>query len=296
MFKAIVLGANGYIGRHLVKFLMARGFSVKATDIQDQHVSAEVDYFQVDIIDAENLKSINWDVDYVFMFAGITGTSNSFENYKQYIEINEIGLLNVLDEIRKSIHRPRIIFPSTRLVYKGSNTSLREDDPKEAKTIYAVNKIASENILKAYSGSFNIPYTIYRICVPYDDHFKAEYSYGTIGIFLDQAKNKGTINLFGNGLLRRTLTSIEDLCTQIIVSCQSEKSLNQVYNTIGEVFSLKEIAVLIADKYKSLITFSEWPEEHLRMESGDTVFNSEKIETDFNLSLLNSFESWLAHL
>ena len=170
-----------------------------------------------------------------------------------------------------------------------------EEDPKEAKTIYAVNKITCENILKAYSGSFNLPYTIYRICVPYDDHFEAEYSYGTIGFFLNQAKNRGTINLFGDGSLRRTFTSIEDVCKQIINSCQYEKSANQVYNIMGEEYSLKEIATLIADKYKSNITFSEWPEEHLRIESGDTVFNSEKIESEFNLSLLNSFESWLAN-
>ena len=294
--KCLVFGANGYIGRHLVKFLKEGGLSVKATDIQDRFVSADVDYFKTDITDVLNLKGIDWDIDYVFMFAGITGTTRSFENYNKYIKINEVGLLNVLNEIQKSDFRPRIVFPSTRLVYKGSRTPLREEDPKETKTIYAVNKIACENILKAYSGSFNIPYTIYRICVPYDDHFEAEYSYGTIGFFLNQAKNKGTINLFGDGSLRRTFTSIEDVCMQIINTCQNEKSVNQVYNIMGEEFSLKEIATLIADKYKSNITFSAWPEEHLRIESGDTVFNSEKIESEFNLSLLNSFESWLAKI
>ena len=294
--KCLVFGANGYIGRHLVKFLKDGEFSIKASDIQDESVGTNVDYFKTDISNVENLKGIDWDVDYVFMFAGITGTTKSFENYKQYIQINEVGLLNVLDEIRRSPHRPRIIFPSTRLVYKGSSSSLKEEDPKETKTIYAVNKIACENILKAYSGSFNIPYTIYRICVPYDDHFEAEYSYGTIGFFLNQAKNKGTINLFGDGSLRRTFTSIEDVCMQIINSCQNEISINQVYNIIGEAFSLKEITTLIAERYKSSITYSEWPEEHLRIESGDTVFNSGKIETEFNLNLLNSFKSWLAHI
>ena len=292
--KCIVFGANGYIGRHLVKFLKDGDFKVLATDIQDHFVSADVDYFKTDIVEVENLKGFDWNVDYIFMFAGLTGTTKSFENYNQYIKINELGLLNVLNEIRKSDLRPRIVFPSTRLVYKGSNTPLKEEDPKEAKTIYAVNKIACENTLKAYSGSFNLPYTIYRICVPYDDHFEAEYSYGTIGFFLNQAKSRGTINLFGDGSLRRTFTGIEDVCKQIIHSCQSEKSVNQVYNIMGEAFSLKEIATLIAEKYKAHIAFSEWPEEHLRIESGDTVFNSGKIESEFILSLLYSFEHWLA--
>jgi UDP-glucose 4-epimerase len=290
----IVFGANGYIGRHLVYFLKNNGFKIKASDIQNKFESFDIDYFKSDIVNADDLKGIDWAVGYVFMFAGITGTRNGFDNYEKFVKVNEIGLLNVLNEIRKSNFRPRVVYPSTRLVYKGSNLPLREDSQRESKTIYAINKIACENILEAYMNSFDIPYTIYRVCVPYGNNLGTDYSYGTIGFFLNQAKNKGIINLYGDGLLRRTFTNIEDICDQIILSCLNDKSANQVYNTIGEEFSLKEIASMIAVKYKADLTTSKWPDLDLLTESGHTVFNSQKIENDFNLKLNNSFKNWLA--
>jgi UDP-glucose 4-epimerase len=294
--KCIVFGANGYLGRHLVYFLKNADFDVKAFDIQDNFESFETDYLKLDISKVFNLKNIDWNVDYIFIFAGITGTFNGFNNYNKFIIINEISLLNILNEIRKSDFRPRVIFPSSRLVYKGSDSPLKEEDQKEAKTIYAVNKIACENILEAYNNSFDIPYTIYRLCVPYGNILGTDYSYGTIGFFLNQAKNKGTINLYGDGSLRRTFTNVEDICNQVILSCPKKKSVNQVYNTMGEEYSLKEIALLVTDKYNAKLTFSEWPDTDFRIESGHTVFDSQKIKNDFNLELKNSVENWLAQI
>jgi UDP-glucose 4-epimerase len=173
---------------------------------------------------------------------------------------------------------------------------LKEDDPKESKTIYAVNKNACENILEVYRNSFDIAYTIYRICVPYGNNLGTDYSFGTIGNFLNQAKSKATINLYGDGSLRRTFTHVEDICEQIIKSCLNGKSANQVYNTIGEEYSLKEIALLIAKKYNAKLILSQWPDKDFRIESGHTVFNSDKIKNEFKLELKHSFENWLARI
>lgn len=285
----IVFGANGYIGRHLDYFLKNEDYNVKAFDIQGKFGS-------FDITNIENLKNIDWNVDCVFMFAGLSGTFNGFDNYKNYIDINEIGLLNILNEIRKSNCRPRVVFPSSRLVYKGSDIPLRENDAKEPKTIYAVNKIACENILEMYWNSFDIPYVIYRICVPYGNNLGTDYSYGTIGNFLNQANGKRRINLYGDGTLRRTFTSVEDICKQIILSCLDDKSANQVYNTMGEEYSLKEVALFVACKYGAQLAFSEWPGQDFRIESGHTVFDSQKFQNDFNYELKDTIENWLAKI
>ena len=290
----IVFGAAGYIGRHLVRTLKDSGFNIMAYDVGEKIESFDIDYSRIDISHAGELQGIDWNVGYVFMFAGITGTWHGFENYDKYVKVNEIGLQKVLHAIVKSEHRPRIIYPSSRLVYKGSDLPLKEDDQKETKTIYAINKIACENLLYAYMNSFGIPYTIYRICVPYGNNFGDDYSFGTIGSFLNQAMKKGAINLYGDGSLRRTLTHIEDICKQIIHSCQSSKSVNQVYNTIGEEYSLKETALMIAEKHGAKLTFSDWPEKDHRIESGHTVFDSQKLQNDFNLELKHSFKEWLS--
>ena len=91
----IVFGANGYLGRHLVYFLKKANFSVQAFDIQDKFEDFAIDYLKLDILSVENLKNIDWNVNCIFMFAGITGTHNGFIDYKKFVKVNEIGLLNI---------------------------------------------------------------------------------------------------------------------------------------------------------------------------------------------------------
>lgn len=279
--RCSVLGCNGYIGKHIVYYLKNLGYDPFLYDINDETIA---NYKQVDITSKESVKSININVDYIFMFAGLTGTYAGFDEYIQYNSINEIGLINLLDFIRKSKFRPKIIFPSTRLVYKGVDKALNEFDEKETKTIYAVNKLACEGILQAYNFNFDIPYTIFRICVPYGNLLTNNYSYGTIGFFINQAKSGKSITLYGDGSLKRTFTHIEDLCYNIIYASFKEESNKNIYNIGGEILSLKDAAQLIANKYKTNIEFIPWTDINKRLESGHTYFDDSKIRSLLNIN------------
>ena len=211
--KTAIIGANGYIGKHLEFYLKRMGLDPACYDIQDD---SRENYKQVDITDKESVKNIDINVDYIYMFAGLTGTYAGFDKYETYVSINEIGLLNLLDAIRNSEKKPKIVFPSTRLIYKGVDKPLKEEDEKETKTLYAINKLACESILYAYNKSFDIPYTIFRICIPYGNMLSTDYSFGTIGFFIKQAKAGKDITLYGGGDTKRTFTHMEDLCYQIV--------------------------------------------------------------------------------
>ena len=276
-----VLGANGYIGRHLVYFLKERGFTVYAygqNPTPHPSLPADIQYNQFDIRNSESVSLINFNVDFVFVFSGITGTKVSFDQYQLFTEVNEIGLLHVLDKIRTLEKKPKVIFPSSRLVYKGSHEPIKEEDEKEAKTIYAANKLNCERFLETYRQHFDIPYTIFRIGVPYGNLFDDNFSYGTIGFFLSKAKQGLPITLFGDGNLKRTFTHIESLCFQIINTILNKSSYNSIFNVGGETFSLKEVAESIARNYNITVEKISWPKEDLQLESGNTVFNSHKID------------------
>ena len=212
------------------------------------------------------------------MFAGLTGTYAGFDAYEKYVAINEMALLNLLDAIRKSSFRPKVIFPSTRLVYKGADKPLKEEDEKESKTIYAANKIACEGYLQAYRDSFDIPYTVFRICIPYGNLFSNDYSFGTVGFFIKQAKAGKDITLYGGGSIKRTFTHMEDLCYQLIEGAFAEGSNGEVYNVGGETLSLKDAAEIIARKYGVKVTAVLWPERDFRIESDHTYFDDTKIQ------------------
>jgi len=291
--KFLVLGANGYIGRHLVQALTGRGAQILAGDQQSECSVAGAPYKQVDICDPGSLSGADWNVDAVLFFAGLSGTGIGFKKYDEFVAANELGLLNVLTAIRKSSFRPRVIFPSSRLVYKGAPGPLPEDAPKEAKTIYAVNKLACEEILEVYRNAFDMPYTIYRICVPYGNLLGGGYSYGTVGAFLKQAADAGGIRLYAPGDLRRTFTHIGDVCSHILDTCLSDASLHETFNVPGEDLSLLQVAKLIAGHFGAEVQLTDWPDMDRRIESGHTVFDGTKIQSKFGLNQMHSFKAWL---
>lgn len=292
-----LLGANGYIGRHLAFYLNQIGFKVYAYDMQAEknpNIPSTIQYEQFDI--CNNYGHVKLDVDFLFVFSGITGTKNGFDDYRTFIEVNEIGLLNILSRVRNMEEKPKIIFPSTRLVYKGQDYPLPENAEKEAKTIYAANKLACEHYLKMYANCYGIKYTVYRICVPYGNLFDGEFSYGTVGAFLNRSKSGGTITLYGDGGIKRTLTHVLSICQQIADSMVMPESDNHIYNTAGETFSLKEIAEKIAGVYDTLVTFIPWNESDWRIESGSTVFEGERIMQLIQVDTSWTFDRWLRSL
>lgn len=258
-------------------FLEKAGADVVCYDLTETGLGAN--YKSVDITDIGSLAKVDLNVDYLFLFSGMTGTYAGFDNYESFITVNEVGLLNLLTVIRDSVYNPHIIFPSTRLVYKGKDKPLKETDELEAKTVYAANKLTCEQLLRAYQHSFNIKYTIFRICVPYGNLLGADYSYGTIGFFMNQAIQKKQIQLYGRGEVKRTFSHIYDICNQIYKTIISDSGVNEVFNVGGEPFSLYEAAACIAEHCGASVQFVEWPERDLRIESGDTYFDDTKIKS-----------------
>ncbi len=278
--RCAVIGGKGYIGKHIAYNLEKKGCQCTIYDIHDLN---EKNYKKVDITSIESISEIDLSVDYVFMFAGLTGTYAGFDAYDKYVSINEISLLNLLDAIRKSDYRPKVIFPSTRLVYKGYDKPLKEEDEKESKTIYAANKLACEGYLQAYHDSFGIPYTVFRICIPYGNLLSSDYSFGTVGFFIKQAKAGKDITLYGGGAIKRTFTHMEDLCYQIIEGAFCAESNGKIFNIGGETLSLHDAAEVIAKKYGVNVVAVPWPEKDLKIESNHTYFDDKKIQSLLHL-------------
>jgi len=264
--KIAVFGSKGYLGSQLAYY-----FRGKKADVD------EFDLPEFDITAASQWENFNPGIyDTILFFAGLTGTEASFVKSEAFLSVNEFGLMGLLNKLAPLGDKaPYIVFPSTRLVYKGSDFPLREDAPKEAKTVYAANKLAGEALLQAYSARFGLRYSVVRICVPYGNLISHDYSYGTIGAFIRQAKC-GVINLFGGGMVRRTFTNVSDVCG-LVYSLAHEK-IQGIYNIGGTDLSLYEAASVIAERMGAIVKSVDWPEAAKRIESGSTVFDSGRLD------------------
>lgn len=294
MKKIAIIGANSFIARNLEYILKKRNEEIymELYDYTDIQVDGNKNYKKIDIIDSESVKKIDFNCDIIFMFVGKTGSANGFDDFNSFIDLNERSLLTILNEYRRQNSKAKIIFPSTRLVYKGKNGLISEDDEKEFKTVYATNKYSCEQYLQQYNRIYNVQYCIFRICIPYGTLIPNASSYGTAEFMLTKAKKGENITIYGSGNNRRTITYIGDLCEIMIESSLSENCINDIFNIGGEDYSLKEMATLIAKEYSVEVDYVDWPDIMLKIETGNTVFSDKKLRNICNIKYKTKFDSW----
>lgn len=293
--RYLVTGASGYLGHNLCDYLLRKGYSVTGVDVNAWTGDAydNFTFMQADLCDPSVYRQLAAGNAAIFFLTGLSGTAKSFANYANYVAVNELSLLHLLDTMKNQGSKTRIVFPSSRLVYQGCpGKELPEDAPKESKTIYSVNKIACEAYLEAYHKAFGIDYRVMRIGVPYGNLTGEGYSYGTIGFFLKQAKT-GEITLYGDGSLRRTFTHVEDLCRQFLALAETGETKYLTYNALGENYSLKEAASLIGERFGAKISYRAFPELEMKLESGDTIFDGRRMEQLLSEPLKHRLSDWL---
>lgn len=293
--KIAIIGANGYLARNFIYFLRQQygnTYELSLYGHQDAFQSGEEQYQQIDF-SSDHLDLLNLQVDIIYLFAGKTGTFDSFNEFDSFIDINEKVVLKILNEYRKQQSNAKLIFPSTRLVYKGANRPLLETDEKEFKTVYAMTKFSCENYLQMYHTIFGVQYAILRIGVPYGSLVSGISSYGTAEFMLSKAEKGENIPLYGGGSLRRTLTYIKDVCRYLHGVGIHQECLNDVYNIGGEDCSLLEMANGIASQFGVLIESVPWNSQAQAIESGSTVFDSSKLDSLLQLEDLKCFQEWV---
>lgn len=292
--KAAVVGANSYIARNLVAVLRKKypDCIMRLYDRAGAQKDGAGSYEKIDILSRESAARMDLDCDAVFMFVGRTGSAGGFDDYGAFLDANERALLNLLNECRRQKSRAKIVFPSTRLVYKGRKGRLREDAEKEFKTVYAINKYACEQYLQQYGNVFGVRYCVFRICVPYGTLVPGASSYGTAEFMTRQAKQGRNISIYDDGSVRRSLIHIEDLCNALIAGAMCPQCENDVFNIGGEDYSLMEMARLIGARYGVGIDRVAWPEMALKIESGDTVFDDSKLRRACGITYEHKFSDW----
>lgn len=276
--KISIIGSNSYIARNFICQLDKSRFSYCLYDIHETHFDGCGNYQKIDLSSKKNISSnIDFDVDAIYIFSGKTGTKAGFDEYEKYIDVNEKYLLNILTCCAEVKTKARIVYPSSRLVYKSSEYPVNEESNLDGKSIYAITKIASENYIRLYSTVFGLSYNIFRICVPFGSLIQDVKFYGTYEFFLSQAKSGKNITLFGDGSSERTFTYIGDICKVLLDVPLMSISENEIYNIGGDNRSLLDIARVIATYFNVGVDFIEWPIVDKRIEVPTIKFNFAKL-------------------
>ena len=298
MVDNVIVGANSYIARNFI-YKLVNSYncdSYKLYGKDESQIDGFNNYEIVNILDRNDVKKLDLDCKYIYMFVGKTGSADGFESYFDSIMINQVSLLNLLDQYVKQQSKAKIVFLSTRLMYDDYKGMQKENFKSNLKSIYSVNKYACEQYLKIYSNVFGIKYVILRLCIPYGTLVNGAMSYGTCGFMLNKAKNNENITIYGDGSQRRTFTYIGDVADIIYNTALNDRCTNDVYNIGGEDYSLYDVASMIATKFKVGVDKIKFPEIERKIESGDTVFDSEKLDSIIGNLHNIKFKDWIDNL
>lgn len=226
MSTVLITGGCGFVGTHLCRALRGAKHSVRVIDIvRPASPVPGVEYLLGSILDAERMASAVKGVDAVFHLAALVSVPLCEAKAVESYETNLIGTCQVLNAIRfEKVHcgKPiRLIFSSTAAVYPdlgATDSALREDGPAvRPLSLYALQKLASEQLIFARCDKDGIPAVIFRffnIYGPGQDPL-SPYS-GVISKFSRAIALGEDLALEGGGGQSRDFISVHDIVSACV--------------------------------------------------------------------------------
>jgi len=204
MTKTIaVTGATGFVGKHLVRELVTRGFQVRAITRRPRPRKDGIDWIAGDLDNHPALARLVENADVVIHLAGLVKARSS----RDFHHVNSHGVKAVTDAIQKSSTHPHMILLSSLAARERHLSS------------YAESKRRGEEVLTENSPDF--PWTILRppgIYGPQDRE--------TLKIFKSIAR--GIAPLPGAADNRASWIYAPDLARAIVAICQNEACFGQI--------------------------------------------------------------------
>lgn len=256
--KVLVTGATGFLGKHLIEYLINDGNEIYQTA---KSTGDDLSIHSLDLIDAnlikEEIKKIKPSV--IYHLGGLVNLSRDFEVAKKCLDINVKGTLNLLDALRGYVPA-RLIFTSTEEVYGNIQIPYYENYLCFPPSPYAISKVASENLCNFYSQELGFSLIIFRIGTMYGP--KDSFSRFIPQIITKALKNEDIpVN---SGLKKRDYIYVGDAAKALAIA-ENVKIINksETVNIGGGVsYKLIDLVEIILNltKSKSKILVGKLPE------------------------------------
>jgi UDP-glucuronate 4-epimerase len=233
--RFLITGTAGFIGFHVANRLLAAGHVVCGIDAMTPYydvqlkerrhaILAQCNGFTPHIAPLEDEAQLNAIVaaaraDVIVHLAAQAGVRYSMDQPRAYLESNVTGTFNLLEAARQNPVQ-HFIFASTSSVY-GANAAVpfRETDSADHPlSIYAATKKAGEALAHNYAHLWKIPITVARFFTIYGPWGRPDMA---LFKFVDAILRDRPIEIYGEGLMSRDFTYIDDLVEAMVrlVAC-----------------------------------------------------------------------------
>ncbi|HEV7567567.1 MAG TPA: NAD-dependent epimerase/dehydratase family protein [Microbacteriaceae bacterium] len=240
MANALVIGANGFIGSHLVDHLAEQGHTVAAFD----RFSTQTPTFTApgvrtivgEFLSRSDLEAAVAGQDYVFHFLSTTNPATAESDPTLDIRTNIAQTVELLESCVDA-GVSKFFFASTGGAIYGpqGHAAYNESDRTLPISPYAIGKLAIEHYLEYFRATHGLESLTFRISNPYGTRQKANKKQGLIPIALRDIVSGRPVTRFGDGSMVRDYVFVEDLVRMIgaVVGREAEHRLYNLGSGIG---------------------------------------------------------------
>lgn len=252
--RAVVTGAAGFIGSHMVDLLLESGYEVVGVDnlstghwenLAHHAANRSFQFEQTDVCSLEVSQALVQEGDVVFHFAGRGEIVPSIEKPADYVTVNVMGTVNMLEAARKA--------GAGKFVYAASSScyGLNDEQTDETADInpqhpYALSKRLGEEAVLHWGRVYQLPVVSMRIFNAYGPRARTTGAYGAVfGVFLAQKAAGKPYTVVSDGTQRRDFVHVTDVVRAFLLAAESEGT-SAVYNVgTGHPRSINELVALL---------------------------------------------------
>lgn len=252
----LVTGGAGFIGSHLVRWLVEQNHQVRVLDnLSSGDVSLlgparnAVDLIEGDIRDFETVTAAAQGAELIFHLAAMVSVNESIEQPRLAYAHNVMGTLHVLEAARlHTIYR--VVQMSSSAIYgNNENLPVSEQEPPEPLSPYASTKLAAEQMGQLYTTLYHMEIVALRGFNIYGPRQSPTSPYAAvIPRFISAFRNGKQPTIFGDGLQTRDFIFVGDVVQALWTASQASGVGGHVFNVgSGKELSVVELARIIGE-------------------------------------------------